>query len=117
MNFRTALASAACLLGIGLSTTQAAVIVNDNFEGYSSQANFQGTWAPIGTVAPTSATWSTEQASSPTHSVKISGESTVNGEERNRRSFTDTTALTPGAKVVWSYDFYDSNGGGAPYRQ
>jgi hypothetical protein len=108
--------AAICVLAVGLPTANAAVIVNDTFETYTSQANFEGTWAPIGTVAPTSGEWSTAQASSPTHSVRQPGTAT-NSQSRNQLTFAETGSVSAaGNKIVWSFDFYDSNPAGAPQR-
>jgi hypothetical protein len=108
MRLRLSLLAVLCVSTIGLSTAQAAIIVNDDMEGYASQANFEATWVPIGTVAPTSTEWSTEQASSPTHSAKAAGTAT-NGQYRNRRTFAETGTVTPaGEKLIWSFDFYDT---------
>jgi hypothetical protein len=114
----TTLVAALFVLAVGLSTANAAVIVNDTFEGYSSQANFEATWVPIGTVAPISADWSTAQASSPTHSVEIDAEAITNGKQRNRRTFAESGSVSAaGNQIVWSFDYYDSNAAASPYRQ
>jgi hypothetical protein len=105
--------TATLVLVLGLSTANAGVIVNDDFEGYTSQANFEATWVPIGTVAPTSTEWSTEQSVSPTHSAKAPGTATSN-QSRNQRIFTETGTVTAGdQRIIWSFDFYDS-GSGSP---
>jgi hypothetical protein len=113
----TLLTAALVAVASGLPAANAAVIINDNFEGYSSQANFEATWVPIGTVAPQSGTWSTAQSSSPTHSVEVLGEAASNNKQRNRRTFTETGTLGIGDQIVWSFDFYDSNAAASPYRQ
>ena len=77
----------------GLSSANAAVILQDNFDGYANQAAFEAAWTPIGTVAPISAELSSAQSVSPSNSIRTPGTATT-GQNRNRRSFADTTALT-----------------------
>jgi hypothetical protein len=118
MSLRTTCMAAVCALGLGILPVNAATIVNDDFESYTSQANFEATWTPIGTVAPLSGNWSTAQASSPTHSVEVVG-TTTNSQQRNRRSFAETGTVDAASNtsIIWSFDFYDTNGGASPYRQ
>jgi hypothetical protein len=104
MRLLTSLVAASCLFVVGLSTANAGTIINDDFEGYTSQADFQNTW-PVG--AGTTGTWTTAQSSSPTHSISNS----ANGTHMNFQTVsagvgtdyvpTDTNPL------VWSYEFYD----------
>ena len=101
MRFRTTLFSAFCVC-VAASTANAAIIINDNFEGYSSQANFEATWVPIAAGPPASAEWSTAQASSPTHSVRTPGTAT-NSQSRNQRNFAESGSVSasgdkPGAR-------------------
>lgn len=106
-------------LVVGLPTAQGAPIFKDDFDSYANQAAFQAAWPVVGTQ-PTG-TLSTEQSVSPTNSVRI--EAPVAGStpaaQRNTRSFPETgTALaSPTGQLVWSFDFYDSNGAASPYRQ
>jgi hypothetical protein len=114
----TALTAAFFVFAIGLSSAEAAPILSDTFDTYADQAAFQAAWTPIGTVAPQSATLSSAQSVSSPNSVHIAGESATNNKQRNQRSFTDTSLLTsPTGKLIWSFDFYDSNGAASPYRQ
>jgi hypothetical protein len=102
-------------VALGLSNAHAAIIVNDTFETYTSQANFEGTWTPIGTVAPLSGEWSTEQSTSPTHSIKNPG-TAVSNQSRNQLTFPATPALAIGDQLVWSFDYWDNNPTGNPQR-
>jgi hypothetical protein len=90
---------AACM---GVAPANAALIFDDDFEGYSSQANFQATWVP-----GTSGTWTTAQSTSPTHSIETQAGAT----QLNSRTFSATTATdivaTDSNPLVWSFQFYD----------
>jgi hypothetical protein len=106
-----------CLaLGIGAPRAAAQVLVNDTFDTYADQNAFQAVWVPIGTVAPTSAVLSTEQAVSGTQSIKVEATATT-GQERNRLTFAETGGVTTTNRIVFSFDFFDSNSAAAPYRQ
>src|SRR5690349_4266511 len=86
--------------------SQAQVLVNDNFDGYASQAAFEAVWTPIGTTAPLSAELSTAQASSGLNSIRGPG-TTVNAQSRNRLTFAESGALGALSLISWSFDFYD----------
>ena len=96
--------------------SQAQVLVNDNFDSYANQAAFEAVWTPIGTLAPLSGTLTTEQFLSPGNSIKIDGTAS-NGQQRNRRTFAETGALSTLNLFTFSFDFYDANAGVAPFRQ
>ena len=89
----------------------AATWLSDNFDSYANQAALEAVWTPIGSGG--SGVLSTAQAQSAPNSVLID----TTGTKRNRRTFADTTALGIGDKIVWSFDYYDSNAGLSPYRQ
>ena len=94
------------ILGGIISTAQAVVILSDDFE-YADQAAFEANWPAIGTAAPFSAELSTAQAVSGIKSIRSPG-TAANNQSRNQRMFTETGALAPGDKLVWSFDYYDS---------
>jgi len=48
------------------SAVSAAVVWSDDFESYANQAGFDADWPVTGGTAPT---WSTDQSTSPTHSI------------------------------------------------
>lgn len=98
-----------CIAAVGALSTfsSAAIIVNDNFDGYANQAAFEAVWTPIGTVAPLSGELSTAQASSPTQSVRNPGTGS-NSQSRNRLTFTETGTMAVGTTVAFSFDYYDS---------
>jgi hypothetical protein len=108
--------AALLVFAFALSTAQAATILFDNFDTYANQAAFEAAWPPIGTVAPISADLSTAQANSPPNSIEVDGTAT-NSQQRNQRTFTETGLPNNINKVVWSFDFYDTNSAGAPFRQ
>lgn len=114
MRIRKLLLSAA-IAASGAIPASAALIVNDNFDSYTDQANFEATWVPIGTAAPLSATLSTAQSVSPTKSVQVPG-TAANNQYRNQRTFAETGTLAIGDTLTWSFDFYDSAPTGAPQR-
>jgi hypothetical protein len=92
----------------GLPAAEAAVIVNDNFDGYANQPAFEATWVPIGGAPSPSALISTEQSVSPTQSAKVPATGTTTGLHRNRLTFPESGTLAVGDQLVWSFDFYDS---------
>jgi hypothetical protein len=110
------------LLGLagGLPTANAALILSDKFDQYADQAAFEAAWTPIGTVAPISGDLSTanpNQVAVPDKSIEVDGELSVNGKQRNQRTFTETGGASPTQNMFFSFDFYDSNGAASPYRQ
>jgi|GEM_PF-563950 hypothetical protein len=96
--------------------SQAASVFTDNFDTYADQAAFEAAWAPIGTVAPLSATLAIDQASSLPQSIRVDGTATSN-QQRNQRSFTETGLIDINTSIAFSFDFYDSSAAAAPYRQ
>ncbi len=119
---RVSVWSLTAVLAVSLfSTSRAALIVNDNFDGYANQAAFEAVWVPIGTVAPLSGALSTTQASSPTQSVYNPG-TTTSSQSRNQLIFAETSTLSSsgnlgiGDTLTWSFDFYDSTPTGSPQR-
>lgn len=113
--------TAALLACSGLSVAQGAMIINDNFDSYANQAAFEAVWTPIGTVAPISGELSTAQASSTPQSVRNPGTATSN-QSRNQQIFSETSTLSSsgnlgiGDKLIWSFDFYDSDPTANPQR-
>lgn len=93
----------------------AVVLVSQNFDSYADQTAFEAAWIPNGS----SATLATDQASSPTKSIRIDG-TTTNGLQQNQHSFSETNTvgtIADGYSIVFSFNFYDSNAAAAPYRQ
>jgi len=87
----------------------ATVFLNENFDGYADQTAFQAAW----TANTTTATLSTEQAFSPTQSVK--GLTTTT---RNLRTFGEMGTLTGSPDlVIFRIRYYDSAGSASAYRQ
>ena len=124
---RLAIAGALILLA-GASTSKAAVIFSDNFDGYANQAALQAAWPTIATTTDTTKQniqLSTAQAQSTANSVYVpvsTTATTTSMEYRNRRSFSETSTqstsgnLGIGDQIVWSFDFYDTNPAGSPQR-
>jgi PEP-CTERM motif len=113
------LASIGFVLTVMSNVSWAVVLVSENFDGYADQAAFEAAWIPNGTVAPISATLATDQASSPSKSIRVDG-TTTTGQQRNQRSFSETSTIgtiADGYSIIFSFDFYDSNAAAAPYRQ
>ena len=92
LSFVVALASAA----------SGAVIVQADFESYTSQAQFESAWPPV--TAGLSGAWSTAQASSPTHSVFYAKTPATNN---NYKTFAETSG-SDAQPLEWSFKFYDS---------
>jgi hypothetical protein len=102
----------------------------DNFDGYADQAALEAVWTPFpnASIVPSgvhpSLTLSTEQAVSPTQSLKNPGVTTLQGtaeSPRNQRFFLDSGLPAADNLVHFEFDFYDSydTGGAAsvvPYR-
>lgn len=108
-------ARALALATIGVRIAGAGVILSDNFDNYANQAAFEAAWPAIGTVAPTSAELSNAQSVSASNSIHTPGTATT-GQNRNRRTFTESGTLGIGDQLIFSFDFYDSAPAGAPQR-
>lgn len=108
----------ASLLGLALApaASQAQVFLNDNFDSYPDQAAFQVAWPAIAGTAPTSGTLTSDQFVSPGNSINIAG-TTTTGQQRNRATFAETTALTTLNQLTYSFDFFDTSAAASPYRQ
>ncbi len=113
---------------VGAGSAKAAVLLNDNFDGYANQTALQAAWPTIATTTDTTKQniqLSTAQAQSTTNSVYVPVSTTATStstEYRNRRSFSETSTqsssgnLGIGDQLVWSFDFYDTNPAGSPQR-
>lgn len=97
------------LFGVTASA-QAGVIVSDGFE-YGTQAAFETAWPP--TVAGASAILDSSRFSTGAKSVTIPAAVT----NRNGLTIAATGLPSNDNNVTFSFDFYDSNGAAAPYRQ
>lgn len=85
------------------SAASATPILWDNFESYTTQAEFEAAWPPI--TAGASGQLSTDQSYSPPKSIFFAATpSTWN----NRRNFPETVG-TDSAPLVWSFRFYDAD--------
>ena len=94
-----------------------AILLQDNFDTYATQAAFQAAWPASGagtTSAGNSGTLTTAQSFSAPNSINYP---TAAG-FRNNRTFGDT--IVPPASptnLEWSFRFYDSDHTAAAYRQ
>lgn len=88
----------------------AQVLLQDSFDSYADQAAFQAVWTPIG--ATPSGTLTSSQSVSAPNSINFA---TV--AQRNERTFTESGLPATGNVVRFSFDYFDSNAGLAPYRQ
>ena len=132
MAARFGFASLLVAIFTGSAMAQTTVIVNENFDGYADQNAFETAWprweggAGIPSGAPAtllpSGTLSTEQAKSPTNSVRIQADvATVPPDDnasaksqRNQFALPQTTGLAaPDNVIKFSFDFYDVLTGGA----
>jgi hypothetical protein len=91
----------------------AALLVDDNFDSYEDQLDFEAVWAPIGTTAPISGLLSTGQASSGPNSVE-NPRSSDPGRYHNQFTFAPSPLLGVGDQLIWSFDFYDKLPEGLP---
>jgi hypothetical protein len=110
------------LAGSGVSTAQAVVLFEDNFDSYADQAGFDAVWSVLpGTAAGVSyenVRLSQEQATSPTNSAKTPAQPTgATLLQRSSHDFTAQSLAAAGDKIVFSFDFYDSNAPAAAYRE
>lgn len=110
------------LIGGGqIPMAQGAMIVNDNFDSYASQAAFEAVWVPIGSTAPISGALSTAQAASSPNSVQNPATAT-NSQSRNQATFAETSTLSSsgnlgiGDTLTWSLDYFDSSPTTSPQR-
>ncbi len=92
-----------------VSRVNATVFLNENFDGYANQAAFEAVWAPNTLTA----TLSIEQAVSLDQSVKGLTTATRNARSIGEIGFLNGSPDT----IVFRFDFYDSNGAAAAYRQ
>jgi hypothetical protein len=122
---------ASFLVGTVVSTAEAVVVFNDNFDGYANQVALEAVWTPIGctgqgasctgNVSTLGGTLSTDTAVSLPNSLfnhsPVGAPGTSDSSQRNQASFTATSTLAIGEKLAFSFDFYDITGAGNPYRQ
>jgi hypothetical protein len=97
---------------VGASSADAAILLQDNFDGYADQAAFEAAWPVV--TAP-SGTLSTAQSVTAPNSIHYAA-NTANV-QRNQRLFTESGNPSASNIVRFSLDFYDSNAALAPYRQ
>jgi hypothetical protein len=90
----------------------AALLVDESFEAYDNQTQFEAVWMAIGTVSPTSAELSTGFSLSSPNSVHIP--SSADGQRRNQLVFTPTPQIGIGDQIVWSFDYWDNFPVGRP---
>jgi hypothetical protein len=91
------------------SSASATVFLNDNFDSYANQTAFNAAWTPVTTAA----TLSLDQSVSPSQSV-LAGTAA----QRSLRTFGEIGSLSGSSDVVdFSFNFYDSSGSAAAYRE
>jgi len=101
------------ILALISGRASAVLIVDDNFDGYETQAQFEAVWAPTGTVVPISNVHSAERALSAPYSVEGPATSST-GQYQNQLAFAPTPLLGIGDQLVWSFDYYDKLPAGNP---
>jgi hypothetical protein len=96
------------VLLLPLCRASADFIVDDDFDSYDGQAEFEAAWTPIGTSAPASAELAVDvHWVSPQQSVRIPGTGD-DGRYRNQLTFDPTPLLGIGDQLIWSFDYYDT---------
>src|SRR4051812_16407360 len=109
----TAVLSALAIAGaIQAVSTQAQVIVNDHFTSYTDDASLTASWPRV-TGTSTTISLTPDPDPGATHGQGIN-QTTAAG--RLRQTFTGVTP-TDLAPLVFSFSFYDSNGGTTSGRQ
>lgn len=108
MKGKALVVTAGAMLLLSAASAQASILLSDNFE-YASQAAFTAAWPVEGTAT---AVWNTEQASSPTHSVKALTTAT-----RSSHNFGESGVPTDAAPILFRIRYYDSAGTASAYRQ
>jgi MYXO-CTERM domain-containing protein len=98
---------ASCLAA---TSSFAAVFLNEHFDTYPDQAAFQSTWAINGTA---STVLNSAQSVSPNQSVEGLTTATRNVLTIGEVGFVNGSSDT----VIFRFNFYDSNGSAAAYRQ
>jgi hypothetical protein len=104
-------------VGVAAPQSNAQVLLQDNFDSYVNQAAFQAAWTQ--TVAANGGggqLQSTNPAgfSSPNAILDL-GNGTATS--RNDRALSSAYTPIPGAPLQFQFEFYDSNGAAAAYRQ
>jgi len=94
-----------------LPSAKAAILLQDNFDSYIDQAAFNAAWPNVATPN-VSGTLTNAQAVSLPNSVNYQTSA-----QRNERTFTESGTPTAANPITFSFDFFDTNGGLAPYRQ
>ena len=92
------------------SGVSAAVLVQDNFDGYADQAAFVAAWPQVGATA--SGTLSTTNPSSSPNSINYATTT-----QRNEKVFSESGTVSSTNVLIFSFDFFDSNAALNPYRQ
>jgi hypothetical protein len=113
---KSVLLSSALVSLVWASRASAAVIMEDNFDGYADQGAFDAVWGVVGALP--SGVLSTTQSDTPPNSIHNVG-TTVNAEaNRNQRLFDETgfPDIASDTVIRFSLDFYDSNAAVSPFR-
>jgi PEP-CTERM motif-containing protein len=99
-----------------LHQARAAIILEDQFDTYADQAEFQAAWQTVGALP--SGVLSTAQSVTPPNSIHNVGTTVAAEANRNQRSFTETGVpdSTLDNVIRFSFDFYDSNAAVQPFR-
>ena len=118
MRFSKLIGLVAVIVLAWLGSSQAAIILDDNFDSYANQAAFLTAWpaSGTGTTTGTTGTLSTTQAFSVAQSILYNQGSTSGSGQRNNRTL-GADFFPTAAKILWSFEFYDTNGTAAAYRQ
>jgi hypothetical protein len=118
--FTLVIAVALVALACVASNTQAAILLDDDFDGYANQAAFVAAWPASGTGTTTngnSGVLTTDQAFSLPNGVRpapVAAGTTAGF--RNDRNFGETAASVS-QQIEWSFRYYDVNGTAAAYRE
>ena len=113
LTMRTSLLALACL-AFFFARASADLIVDDGFESYGNQQEFELVWQPIAPSSPFSADLSTSFGFESQQSVHIPN--SADNTRRNELDFalTSTPLLGIGDQLIWSFDFWESFPAGRP---
>lgn len=103
---------AAALINAVRVEAQSTILLSDSFDSYADSNALSNVWTEVLVTKVTGTLTNTTNVTAPN---SVSYDAT--GNQRNGRSFVETGLPATTNVITFSFDFYDSNAGAAPYRQ